>query len=110
MRGQAGKEKWHEKFKRKAFVIRSFEDHENDRAHSGHAMHRCLGALDLVMLGIGEFDCCRFQCLDLGCCSLLDRLMCTARHMRSEDALGSTVHVLMTSHMRHSGRCPPKGS
>ena len=52
MSGRA-RDTW-QKFKQKAFVIRSFEEHESDRAASGHDMHRCLGPVDLVMLGIGE--------------------------------------------------------
>eukprot|EP00798_Chlamydomonas_sp_ICE-L_P001959 gene1959-33372_t len=41
-----------EKFKRKAFVIRSFDD-QSDTSASGHEMKRVLGPIDLLMLGIG---------------------------------------------------------
>ncbi|GAX78790.1 hypothetical protein CEUSTIGMA_g6227.t1 [Chlamydomonas eustigma] len=41
-----------QKFQRKGFVIRSFEE-QNDRSVSGHDMHRVLSAFDLVILGIG---------------------------------------------------------
>ena len=41
------------KFRRKAFTIPNENDVGN-KALSGHEMHKCLSAFDLVMLGIGE--------------------------------------------------------